>query len=424
MALFPSHPEIIDASSLQAAIALDSNRIFDALVRLVKERDSLKEELTSVTDDLKNTRLDHKASSKQYAELFKNSGAKQLYLWKWFRQMCNTPSWLPPPPLSQPSEADLREQLASLPTTWNREVFMERWIIEGFSGEDSWETTEDGSGNGCEHGTERGTEGGTDEGTEGSLSSAEGSIGSKALDPHAQVFIPHTSSRVSNRSPVQRNKSPPKFHGTPPRFKSSPRKLPESSRIEYSPTPRPARAANTFTSPFPLAVHAPDAFIAWPPPNVFAYQQTIPRLILPNSFPDAATQSLIVSLSPRWMAICPHSLVTFPARCPRAGHCRLKPVCDAFNEIGGLGCDSQVGTCPFPHERKMCAEQALGVAGGCTMQYRNGVEWVSLSDEQFRAQIVAHLRCRAHQATCHPEEWKQRMIVISLRDAHQMGTYN
>ncbi|CAL3963528.1 unnamed protein product [Diplocarpon coronariae] len=443
MAPLSSHSDIIDVKYLPAAMALDPDRMFDALVQLLKERDSLKNDLTSVTDDLKNTRLDYKISSKHYRELIKRSGAKQLCLWNWFRQMCNTPSWLPPPPLNQPTEAEIREQLAALPTTWNREVFMENWISEGFGGEDLWETTEDGSEHGTEngtdhseehgeaHGTERGNEIENEGRTKGSPSSAGDSIGSKVLDPNAQVFIPHTSSRVSrqgrlelNHSPLKSNNSAPKFHSTPPRSSNSPRKLPETSTAEYTPTPRPKRAAKFNTTPCPLAVHVPQPFIIWPPPNVFVNQQTIPRLILSNSFPDAATQSLIASLSPRWLAICPYSLFTFPSRCPLVGHCRLKPVCDAFNEIGGLGCDSEDGVCPFPHERKMCIEQALSVAGDCTMQYRNGGEWASMSDEQFRVQKVAHLRCRAHKETCGLEEWKQRMIVISLRDAHQMGTYN
>jgi len=170
---FPAHPYVIDACSLQAAVSLDAQRIFDAIQTLINERDTCKvelfrinAELKSVGDDLKNVRLDYKVARERYEELFQIASLKQR----------NTQKMVGSLPLGQ-----LQGQISMGPfldigktVDGLLGVDMEGWMAEGIEGEKSARFVDNAS----------------DLETEWS---AEGSVGSRSLDPNA---VSYTGCRI------------------------------------------------------------------------------------------------------------------------------------------------------------------------------------------------------------------------------------
>ncbi len=165
---FPSHSYVIDACSLQVAVARDPNRIFDAIQNLVNERDAHKAEATrtnselkSVTDDLKYVRQDYKAAREKYQQLFRIADAKQVILWKFVEKLQQ----------GHPNVQLLLRPSLGMDPRGNGIVgiAMEKWISEGMEGDRSMKSADDAS----------------DQDTETSFWSAEESLGGRRLDPHA-----------------------------------------------------------------------------------------------------------------------------------------------------------------------------------------------------------------------------------------------
>lgn len=175
---FPSRPFITDADSLQAAVAENPSRIFEAIQNLVNDRDALRAEvsrcsieLQSVTEDLTNTRIDHKAARGRYEDLFRVANAKQVILWKYIESLHSQL-------VAAKGEPDPKyegEYVVSMATNARggprMGVAMEKWISDGMDG-----------GIGPRHGDE-----GSEPGTENSSWTAD-SLGTKNLDPNAVSF--------------------------------------------------------------------------------------------------------------------------------------------------------------------------------------------------------------------------------------------
>lgn len=106
--------------------------------------------------------------------------------------------------------------------------------------------------------------------------------------------------------------------------------------------------------------------------------------------------------------------VSVPTLCPpqvRAllVHCRLQPLCEAFNDENGPGCNNRA--CKFAHIYRTCTESLDGVE--CSyMQVKEGSE-----------KKKAHLAKRVHPDAVPKKDWQMRIDIAGLRDAHKEMRY-
>ena len=177
---FPGHPFVTDADSLQAAVAENPGRIFEAIQNLVNDRDALRVELSrvsvelqSMTDDLNNTRIDHKSARGRYEDLFRVANAKQVILWKYIESLHSQLAAAKGQPDTKFGGENGHRMGPNVRGGLGMGVAMEKWISDGMDG-----------GIGPRHGDE-----GSEPGTENSSWTAD-SLGAKNLDPNAVSFIP------------------------------------------------------------------------------------------------------------------------------------------------------------------------------------------------------------------------------------------
>ncbi|KAI9050764.1 hypothetical protein LZ554_004883 [Drepanopeziza brunnea f. sp. 'monogermtubi'] len=175
-------------------------------------------------------------------------------------------------------------------------------------------------------------------------------------------------------------------------------------------------------------------------------QQSFPRLIqvphpglfVPYTAPTSP--SAVLDLLPaRWRGVCPHSMLSNSSTsCPLKSRCRLLHLCDAYNNPHGSGCNPVRGHCPFLHESKVCSD-AIAAPHGCplekTLVARSSSSSSSSSkeyhehaseeeQEEFAKARTLHMRSRVHRSGVGQQEWDVRVVVASLREAHDAGIYN
>jgi hypothetical protein len=83
----PPLPAIISPSTLLAAVQTDPTHIFTHLVSVINERDALRHELLSITEDFRNARKDWKCAREKYEELVEIGTAKQVLIWKFVERL-------------------------------------------------------------------------------------------------------------------------------------------------------------------------------------------------------------------------------------------------------------------------------------------------------------------------------------------------
>lgn len=84
---YPHHPHVVDSSSLQAAVQQNPEYIWQAICKLVHERDIAQAQLMSVSQDYEGARQDHKSVQETWNHLFKIEKGKQVLLWKFIDRL-------------------------------------------------------------------------------------------------------------------------------------------------------------------------------------------------------------------------------------------------------------------------------------------------------------------------------------------------
>jgi len=125
---------------------------------------------------------------------------------------------------------------------------------------------------------------------------------------------------------------------------------------------------------------------------------------------DEAIKEVVVKLPATYFGVCPNSL-SAPGPCPLV-HCRLQPLCEAFNDENGRGCNNRA--CAFAHIYRTCTEMLDGVK--CSyMQVKEKSE-----------KKKAHLAKRVHPegpSAVPKKDWQMRVAIAGLRDAHKEMRY-
>ncbi|KAF8846787.1 hypothetical protein BDZ45DRAFT_682313 [Acephala macrosclerotiorum] len=129
----------------------------------------------------------------------------------------------------------------------------------------------------------------------------------------------------------------------------------------------------------------------------------------PRPQPPQDVLLLVLSLPPRFYGICPNSLCASMAYRCTIPSCRLQHVCEAYNDEDGKGCNDR--NCRFVHEYRSCEDEVEGF--GCRFARVN----------HFSSKKKGHMEKKAHQHFVSDEEWKARVIVAGLRNAHLEGKY-
>ncbi|EKD13185.1 uncharacterized protein L3040_002987 [Drepanopeziza brunnea f. sp. 'multigermtubi'] len=178
----------------------------------------------------------------------------------------------------------------------------------------------------------------------------------------------------------------------------------------------------------------------WVPQTAFPtlpQQQPFPRLIQvphPGLFvPYTApiSPSAVLDLLPaRWRGVCPHSMLSNSTGCPLKARCRLLHLCEAYSNPHGSGCYYVWGNCPFLHEFKVCSD-AIAAPHGCPLEEtlvprrsKEHYKHASQEEEEFTKARTLHMRSTVHRSGVGREEWNLRVVVASLREAHDAGIYN
>ncbi|PVH78757.1 hypothetical protein DL98DRAFT_655954 [Cadophora sp. DSE1049] len=388
---FPGHPFVTDAESLQAAVSENASRIFEAIQNLVNDRDALRAdllrtaaELQSVTEDLANTRIDHKAARGRYEELFRVASAKQIILWKYIESLHSqlaAAKGQPDPKLGAGNGLGMAMSVKGGP---GMGVAMEKWISDGMD-----------SGVGPRHGEE-----GSEQGTEPSSWSADDSLGAKSLDPNARAFIPQLGSPK-----MFRPRSPGQLLET---------QSPEKDWDILTPsTPTKYNTSYAVQDPFQDQPRGRQRLPAMQPPRIAIKARGPP-------------ESLIAPLPPRWYGICPYSLAN-AAPCPLGVNCQFVPLCPNYNNENGSGCalfnKGGPAACRFAHEYRFCEQVVSKQPGGCVWE-GNGLGKHPATMEQVKKKREIHMRIKAHKSTCDVAEWDARMLLLSMREAHGRGIFN
>ncbi|KAL2066977.1 hypothetical protein VTL71DRAFT_1401 [Oculimacula yallundae] len=385
----PGHPFITDASSLLTATLQNPDRIFNAIKNMVNERDALKAdlartntELQSVTEDLANTRIDHKTARHRYEELFRVASAKQVILWKYIESLHSQMAFLrgqPDPNIGAGHGLGLHMSVRGGP---GMGVAMEKWISEGMDSDKGSRIGEEGS----------------EKGTEQSFWSADDSFGNKNLDPSAQTFIPQIG-------------SPQKFRRRSPGSASTGRSPNNNNDHQMPPTP------STYTS---YAVQDPGRA----QPQLQYSSQPMGFAVTPQHS-TLPPHSLLAPLPPRWYGICPHSLAdTTP--CPLGANCKFVPLCALYNHPAGDGCPDfkkeGPSACRYAHEYRFCEDEISYPPGRCLWE-RHSSNYLAARERTKKAKAL-HVRLRAHRANITKSEWDARMVLLSMREAHARGIFN
>jgi hypothetical protein len=133
-----------------------------------------------------------------------------------------------------------------------------------------------------------------------------------------------------------------------------------------------------------------------------------PAFINPPIDPtDEAIKEVVVKLPAIYFGVCPNSLST-PGPCPLV-HCRLQPLCEAFNDENGSGCNNRA--CNFAHIYRTCTE--------CL----DGVECSYMQVKEASEKKKAHLAKRVHPNAVPKKDWQMRVDIAGLRDAHKEMRY-
>ncbi|CZR61754.1 uncharacterized protein PAC_11651 [Phialocephala subalpina] len=125
--------------------------------------------------------------------------------------------------------------------------------------------------------------------------------------------------------------------------------------------------------------------------------------------PQEDVLSLVLSLPARFYGICPKSLCASMAYQCTIPSCRLQHVCEAYNDENGNGCNDK--NCRFVHEYRSCEDEVEG--------FRCRFAHVAHSS----AKRKGHMEKKAHQHFVSNEEWKARVTVAGLRNAHFEAKY-
>lgn len=173
---FPCHPFVTDAESLQISVSENPGRILEAIQNLVNERDALRlelahtsAELQSATEDLANTRVDHKTARRRYEELFRIASSKQSVLWKYIESLSQLAAGKDIPDFNGGNGMGVVARGGS-----SMNAAMEKWISEGVDSDRGSKVAEEGSEKGTEH----------------SFWSADDSVGTNNLNPDAVSVLP------------------------------------------------------------------------------------------------------------------------------------------------------------------------------------------------------------------------------------------
>ncbi|KAK0104972.1 hypothetical protein ONS95_005233 [Cadophora gregata] len=381
---FPSHPLFTDADSLQAAVAKNPRRICEAIRKLLNERACLRvdlsrtsAELISVTEDLENTRIDHKAARSRYEDLFRVASAKQAILWKYIESLHNqlaSTKGQPGSDLGARNEQGTAMETGGGPAMG---VPMEQWITDGM---------DDSIG-------PRHSEEDSEQGTDRSVWSVDDIYGAKSLDPNAHTFIPQISSSPEKQIKT-RNSDQDWDKGTPS-------------------TPTTHNDSYAVQDPFQDQSRG---------------QQSWRNIQLPSIQLQGrgAPESLVASLPPRWYGICPYSLASAKP-CPLGVNCEFVPLCPNYNNENGDGCAlfNRGGptACRYAHEYRICEQAFSKKPGGCVWECnRLGNHPAAMNSAKKKKEI--HMTIRAHKSTCSVADWEARMLLLSMREAHGKGLFN
>ncbi|KAH7403796.1 hypothetical protein BKA64DRAFT_707270 [Cadophora sp. MPI-SDFR-AT-0126] len=387
---FASYPFVTDPHSLQVAVSENASRIFEAVQSLVNDRDALRADLTrtsaelqSVTEDLANTRIDHKAARGRYEELFRVASAKQAILWKYIESLHSQLAAAKGQPVSSSGAGNGLSMAMSTSSGPGMGIAMENWISEGVDGCP-----------GPRHGEE-----GSEQGTDRSSWSTDDSLGAKSLDPNAQAFIPPyiTPEEFRTRSPekITKTRSPGKdwdllASSTPTRYNTS-------YAVQDPSQDQPRGRQRQQAQPFPG-----------------------------NPLQPGPAHSIIALLPPRWYGICPYSLAN-AAPCPLGVNCQFIPLCPNYNDENGSGCGpfNKGGptACRFAHEHRFCEQAVSRQPEGCVWE-GNVLGRHPATMEQVKKKREIHMRVKAHKSTCDVAEWEARLLLLSMREAHGRGIFN
>lgn len=176
---------------------------------------------------------------------------------------------------------------------------------------------------------------------------------------------------------------------------------------------------------FPVTPTASSSFSQAPTSTRYAMVPTGPEsqtMLSSASIPTSpsAISSIIRSIPPIFRVVCPFSLTGLA--CPIKA-CQMRKLCPKFNHSSGKNVCKNKNGCRHIHERPTCLGEAEGT--GCAYaggpEVGNGKGKGKMSD--WESARKEHYKTLVHHNRCGVEEWRLRMMMAGLREAHVKGMF-